>query len=203
MKVGVMMASSDRQTWVLASHNQGKIKELREILLPRDVDLKSAAELDLAEPEETESSFEGNAALKAEAACRATGLVCVADDSGLSVDALNGDPGIYSARWAGPDKDFAAAMARVHNELGDKPRTARFVCVIAVARPGAEVETYRGEVVGEISWPPRGDAGFGYDPVFQPEGETRTFAQMRSEEKRAMSHRARALAKMVAAEFGA
>ncbi|WP_300527651.1 RdgB/HAM1 family non-canonical purine NTP pyrophosphatase [Maricaulis sp.] len=197
------MASSDRQTWVLASHNQGKIKELREILLSRAIDLKSAGELDLPEPEETETTFEGNAALKAQAACQATGLVCVADDSGLSVDALGGDPGIYSARWAGPDKDFAAAMTRVHEALGDKARTARFVCVIAVARPGEPVRTYRGEVVGEIAWPPRGTDGFGYDPVFQPEGETRTFAQMTSAEKRSMSHRARALAAMTAAEFEA
>lgn len=196
-----MMASSDRQTWVLASHNQGKIKELMEILRSRDIDLKGAGELDLAEPEETETTFEGNAALKAEAACRATGLVCIADDSGLAVDALNGDPGIYSARWAGPDKDFSSAMERVHRELGDQARTARFVCVIAVARPGKAVQTYRGEVIGDIVWPPRGDAGFGYDPVFRSEGEARTFAQMSADEKRAMSHRARALAKMIAAEL--
>ncbi len=193
---------SDTETWVLASHNAGKIKELSAILAPFGIALKSAADLDLPEPEETENSFEGNAALKARAACEATGLVCLADDSGLSVDALGGAPGIYSARWAGEPRDFNRAMAKVHEELGDAAdRTARFVCVIALARPDGSVAHYRGEVVGEIVWPPRGEAGFGYDPIFQPEGETRTFAEMQAEEKRAMSHRGRALALMSKAEL--
>jgi XTP/dITP diphosphohydrolase len=191
-------------TWVLASHNAGKIKELQEILRPRDIVLKSAAELDLPEPEETETTFEGNAALKARAACEATGLVCLADDSGLSVDALGGAPGIYSARWAGEPRDFRRAMQRVNDELGDSAdRTARFVSVIAVARPGGPVAHYRGEVTGDIVWPPRGEGGFGYDPLFRPHGETRTFGEMSPGEKRALSHRARALDLMIRSEFPA
>ena len=190
-------------TWVLASHNVGKIKELRAILEPRGIALKGAADLALPEPEETESTFEGNAALKARAACGATGLVCLADDSGLAVDALDGAPGIYSARWAGEPRDFARAMQRVNDELGDNPdRTARFVSVIALARPDGRLAHYRGEVTGEIVWPPRGTGGFGYDPVFQPLGETRTFGEMEPAEKQALSHRARALEAMIAAELG-
>lgn len=191
------------ETWVLASHNAGKIKELRAILEPRGIALKSAADLALPEPEETESTFQGNAALKARAACEATGLICLADDSGLAVDALDGAPGIYSARWAGEPRDFDRAMQRVHDELGGNPdRTARFVSVIALARPDGSLAHYRGEVTGAIVWPPRGSGGFGYDPVFQPEGERRTFGEMEPAEKQALSHRARALEAMIAAEFG-
>lgn len=194
---------SEQETWVLASHNAGKIKELRAILEPRGIALKSAAELDLPEPDETGASFEDNAALKARAACAATGLTCLADDSGLAVDALGGAPGIHSARWAGEPRDFARAMERVRAELGDSAdRSARFVSVIALARPDGRLARYRGEVAGEIVWPPRGDGGFGYDPIFRPEGEARTFAEMTPEEKQALSHRARALAAMAAAEFG-
>jgi len=197
------MVISDGETWVLASHNAGKIKELRDILAPRGIALKSAAELELPEPEETEPTFEGNAALKARAACEATGLVCLADDSGLAVDALDGAPGIYSARWAGEPRDFGRAMQRVHDELGEAAdRTARFVSVIALARPDGSISHYRGEVAGTIVWPPRGTGGFGYDPVFCPAGESRTFGEMAPEEKRALSHRARAVAAMIAAEFG-
>ena len=193
------------KTWVLASHNAGKIKELANILAAHGLDLKSAADINLPEPEETESTFEGNAALKSEAASEATGLVCLADDSGLSVDALGGEPGIYSARWAGEPRDFSRAMQRVHDELenrGAGDRTARFVCVIALSAPGEPTRLYRGEVEGEIVWPPRGEAGFGYDPIFQPKGHHRTFAQMSSDEKKTMSHRGRALEAMIAAEFG-
>ena len=191
------------KTWVLASHNAGKIKELRAILEPRGIALKSAADLSLPEPEETESTFEGNAALKARAACEATGLVCLADDSGLAVDALDGAPGIYSARWAGEPRDFARAMQRVQDALGDSAdRSARFVSVIALARPDGSIAQYRGEVTGEIVWPPRGTGGFGYDPVFQPHGEARTFGEMDAADKQALSHRARALEAMIAAEFG-
>jgi XTP/dITP diphosphohydrolase len=172
-------------------------------LEPRGIVLKGAADLALPEPDETESTFEGNAALKARAACEATGLVCLADDSGLAVDALDGAPGIYSARWAGEPRDFARAMQRVNDELGDNPdRTARFVSVIALARPDGRLAHYRGEVTGEIVWPPRGAGGFGYDPVFRPLGETRTFGEMDPAEKQALSHRARALEAMIAAEFG-
>lgn len=194
------------RTWVLASHNAGKIKELGDILAPRGLVLKSAADINLVEPEETESTFEGNAALKSEAATKATGLVCLADDSGLSVDALDGDPGIYSARWAGEPRDFDRAMRIVHEKLEAKAsedRFARFVCVIAVSRPGQKTRLYRGEIEGEIVWPPRGEAGFGYDPIFQPKGHERTFAQMSAHEKKSMSHRGRALEAMIAAEFKA
>jgi len=204
MKLQVRKRKLTKETWVLASHNAGKIKELRDILAPRNVTLMSAADLALPEPEETEETFEGNAALKSEAACKAVDKTCLADDSGLSVDALDGAPGIYSARWAGEPRDFDRAMQRVQDELGDSAdRTARFVCVIAVSRPGDATRTYRGEVVGQIVWPPRGEGGFGYDPVFQPDGHDRTFAEMSMEEKRALSHRGRALAAMIDAEFGA
>ncbi|MBR9825108.1 MAG: RdgB/HAM1 family non-canonical purine NTP pyrophosphatase [Alphaproteobacteria bacterium] len=193
-----------QETWVLASHNAGKIKELKDLLERRDVSLLSASDLSLPEPDETEPTFEGNAALKAEAAAKAVEKVCLADDSGLSVDALDGAPGIYSARWAGEPRDFQRAMQRVHDALGaSRDRTARFVCVIAVAKPGSKTRLYRGEVEGEIVWPPRGEAGFGYDPIFQPKGYDRTFAQMSMEEKRALSHRGRALALMMEAEFKA
>lgn len=193
---------STESTWVLASHNAGKIKELQQILAPLGIALKSAADLDLPEPEETETTFEGNAALKAKAACEATGLVCLADDSGLSVDALDGAPGIYSARWAGEPRDFGRAMQRVQDALADSAdRTARFVCVIALARPDGSLTYYRGEVVGEIVWPPRGDGGFGYDPIFRPQGHERVFAEMSAEEKRQLSHRGRALDAMMQAEF--
>lgn len=193
-----------RETWVLASHNAGKIKELTDILERRDVSLLSAQDLSLPEPDETEETFEGNAALKSEAAANAVNKVCLADDSGLAVDALDGAPGIYSARWAGEPRDFQRAMARVHEELGDSAdRTARFVCVIALSRPGETTRLYRGEVVGKIVWPPRGEGGFGYDPIFQPEGHDRTFAEMSLEEKRSLSHRGRAVAAMIDAEFDA
>ena len=193
---------STESTWVLASHNAGKIKELQQILAPLGIVLKSATDLDLPEPEETETTFEGNAALKAKAACEATGLVCLADDSGLSVDALDGAPGIYSARWAGEPRDFGRAMQRVQDALADSAdRTARFVCVIALARPDGSLTYYRGEVVGEIVWPPRGDGGFGYDPIFRPQGHERVFAEMSAEEKRQLSHRGRALDAMMQAEF--
>lgn len=194
-----------QETWVLASHNAGKIKEMEQILAPFGVVLKSAVDLDLPEPDETETTFRGNAALKALAACEAIGLPCLADDSGLSVDALGGDPGIYSARWAGEPRDFMRAMQRVETGLstaGATDRTARFVCTIALARPGAEVRFFDGEVAGEIVWPPRGPGGFGYDPIFQPRGHTVTFGEMSSDEKRQLSHRARALDAMIAAEFG-
>jgi len=196
---------SEQETWVLASHNPGKIKELEVLLAPCGIALKGAAGLGLDEPEETETTFEGNAALKARAAWAATGLTSLSDDSGLSVDALGGAPGVLSARWAGEPRDFDAAMRRVHEALlasGSEDRTARFVCVIALCRGAGEVSYYRGEVEGEIIWPPRGEGGFGYDAIFQPSGHDRTFAEMTAAEKRAMSHRGRALAALLAAEFG-
>tara|TARA_R110000744_G_scaffold84678_4_gene165740 strand:- start:48113 stop:48709 length:597 start_codon:yes stop_codon:yes gene_type:complete len=196
---------SDQKTWVLASHNPGKIKELQALLASSGIALKGAAGLGLDEPKETEPTFEGNAALKAKAAWQVTGLTCLSDDSGLSVDALGGEPGIFSARWAGEARDFAMAMRRVHHALqasGSEDRTARFVCVVALCRPDGEIALYRGEVAGQIVWPPRGEGGFGYDAIFQPHGHDRTFAEMSAAEKRALSHRGRALATLMAAEFG-
>lgn len=183
---------------VLATHNPGKVKEIAALLDGYVERFSSAGELDLPEPEETGATFEENAILKARAASQSAGLPALADDSGLCVYGLGGAPGIYSARWAGPEKDFDAAMQRVHDELGDNPdRRAAFVCVLALVQPDGSVETFEGRVEGSIVWPPRGDQGFGYDPFFVPDGETRTFAEMAPAEKKAMSHRARAFASMV------
>lgn len=162
--------------------------------------VQGASELGLEDPEETEKTFSGNAFLKARAASRASGGVALADDSGLCVTALNDDPGIYSARWAGEPRDFQVAMKRVHDALvkkGAKDWSARFVCVLALVHPDGEEISFTGEVHGTISWPPRGTDGFGYDPIFIPEGHARTFAQMTAEEKKSMSHRARAFEKLI------
>ena len=191
--------------WVIASHNAGKISEIAELIAPFGLRAIGAEEAGIDEPEETEDSFSGNALLKARAGAAASGRVSLADDSGLAVAALGGAPGVYSARWAGSPRDFNAAMARVHEELeaeGARDRSARFVCVLALAHPDGATATFEGAVDGQIVWPPRGDQGFGYDPVFQPEGQTRTFAQMDAAEKRTMSHRARAFAKMTESVFG-
>jgi XTP/dITP diphosphohydrolase len=188
--------------WVVASHNPGKIEEIAALLQPFGIDTVAAATLGLAEPEETGDSFEANAALKAEAAATATGLAALADDSGLVVPALGGAPGILSARWAGPQKDFGAAMERVRRELGDRDRAASFVAVLALARPGGGTALYRGDVGGRLVWPPRGSRGFGYDPIFVPDGYSMTFGEMEPGEKHQISHRARAFAKLVAACFG-
>ncbi len=185
---------------VVASHNAGKVREIAALLAPLGVEAISAATLGLAEPEETESTFAGNAILKARAAAQASGLPALADDSGLEVFGLGGAPGIYSARWAGPAKDFALAMARVWRELAGKPeRAARFVSVLALAEPGGEVRTFEGEARGEIVWPPRGDKGFGYDPIFLPVGSARTFGEMSQTEKLPLTHRARAFEQLLAA----
>ncbi|MEQ1619555.1 MAG: RdgB/HAM1 family non-canonical purine NTP pyrophosphatase [Terricaulis sp.] len=187
---------------VVASHNAGKVREIAALLAPLGVEAVSAAELGLPEPEETEASFVGNAALKARAAGEATGLPALADDSGLEVFALGGDPGIYSARWAGEERDFGMAMERVWEELralGGGDRSARFVCVLALARPGEEIRCFEGEARGAIVWPPRGEEGFGYDPIFQPIGHDRTFGEMRHDEKLPLTHRARAFEKLLAA----
>lgn len=192
--------------WILATHNPGKIKELAEFLSPYGIALRGAAQLGLPDPEETETTFAGNAALKAMAARDATGLTALADDSGLAVAALGGEPGIHSARWAGEPRDFERAMGRVHTELSDtglKDWSASFVCVLALAEPGKGVRFYEGRVDGTIVWPPRGAGGFGYDPIFVPEGETRTFGEMIPEEKKRYSHRARAFDALVASEFAA
>ena len=183
---------------VVASHNEGKVREIGELLAPLGIAPVSAGSLGLAEPEETGATFVDNALIKSRAAAAASGLPCVADDSGLEVFALGGAPGVVSARWAGPNKDFAAAMARVHDELGDaKDRGARFVCVLALTDPNGEEIVCEGEVRGEITWPPRGANGFGYDPIFVPEGRAQTFGEMEAAAKHAMSHRARAFAKLI------
>ena len=187
---------------VVASHNLGKVREIRELLEPFKADVISAGELNLPEPEETESTFIGNAKLKALAAAKASGLMALADDSGLAVSALNGAPGIYSARWAGPTKDFKIAMDRVEREMVGKPdRTAKFVCALALCWPDGHCEAFEGEVLGALSFPPRGAMGFGYDPIFVPTGFATTFAEMEPAAKHAMSHRAAAFKQLVAACF--
>jgi len=188
---------------VVASHNAGKVREIGELLAPFGLDVVSAAALDLPEPEETEPDFAGNARLKAVAAAKASGLPALADDSGLVVEALGGAPGIHSARWAEGDggRDFMRAMTRVWEELearsAPEPRRAHFVCALALAWPDGATRVFEGRVHGRIVWPPRGNHGFGYDPIFLPEGESRTFGEMPPEEKHAMSHRARAFAKLL------
>src|SRR5437870_514903 len=188
---------------VIASHNLGKIDEIAALLAPFGVPTVGAATLGLPEPEETGATFEENAELKARAAAEASGLVAIADDSGLVVPALGGAPGIYSARWAGPGKDFRPAMARVERELGQKHRRAHFVAVLALAWPpvdhGGHIEMFRGEAHGALTFPPRGERGFGYDPIFVPDGYDETFGEMGPELKQLISHRARAFAKLAAA----
>lgn len=187
---------------VAATHNKGKVSELKDLFEPMGFDVVSALDLDLPEPEETESTFAGNAILKAKAAAVATGAPALSDDSGLAVAALGGAPGIYSARWAGEPRDFGAAMAKVERELeeiGATDRTAKFVCALAVVWPDGHAEVFEGEVHGELVWPPRGEKGFGYDPVFVAEGEQITFGEMDPDRKHAMSHRANAVKKLKAA----
>ncbi|MDX2274231.1 MAG: RdgB/HAM1 family non-canonical purine NTP pyrophosphatase [Hyphomonadaceae bacterium] len=187
---------------VVASHNAGKVREISALISPLGLQAVSAAELNLPEPEETGATFVENAVLKARASAEASGLPSLSDDSGLAVAALDGAPGIYSARWAGPNKDFNAAMQRVWNELGAagaRDLRAKFVCVLALAFPGGEVEAFEGEAHGQIVWPPRGEKGFGYDPMFVPNGQTRTFGEMTHEEKLPLTHRARAFEKFLAA----
>jgi XTP/dITP diphosphohydrolase len=182
---------------VIASHNKGKVREIALLLGAYVSEFPSAGELGLPEPEETETTFVGNAELKARAAAKGSNLPALADDSGLVVPALNGDPGIYSARWAGPDKDFAVAMERVRRELGDKDTSAYFVCALALAWPDGEVEAVEGRVYGRLVFPPRGEKGFGYDPIFIPDGHDITFAEMDPDDKHRMSHRADAFAQLV------
>ena len=186
---------------VIASHNPGKLDEITALLTPFGVVAFGAGALGLPEPEETGASFEENAELKARLAAEASGLPALADDSGLVVPALGGAPGIHSARWAGPQKDFRGAMGRVERELGQKDRRAHFVAVLALASPDGEVTTWRGESHGNLVWPPRGDKGFGYDPMFVPDGYAMTFGEMDADLKHQISHRARAFAKLVAACF--
>jgi XTP/dITP diphosphohydrolase len=192
----------DGKRLIIASHNPGKVREIDDLLRPFAVAVISAGALALPEPEETGATFEANSELKARAAAAAAGEPALADDSGLVVPALGGAPGIYSARWAGPAKDFSIAMRRVEDELAGKPdRRAHFVAVLSLAWPGGHVETFRGEVHGRLVWPPRGTLGFGYDPMFQPDGSRLTFGEIEPEEKHRISHRADAFRKLVAACF--
>ncbi len=193
------------QKLVIATHNKGKVKEINDLLAPFGVIAISAGELGLDEPEETETTFSGNALLKARAAANASGLPALADDSGLMVDALDGDPGIYSARWAGEGRDFYAAMSLVETKLKEKNATdfgAQFVCALALVMPEGEEKVFEGIVRGQLEFPPRGTEGFGYDPIFVANGETITFGEMEPAKKHAMSHRARAFEKLVAEIFG-
>lgn len=196
---------------VIASHNSGKVSEIEALIRPLGIVAVPAAELGLPEPEETGATFEENAEIKARAAAEATQLPALADDSGLAIDALNGEPGIHSARWAVPDKDFARAMRLVEERMQQAgarsaaERGGRFVAVLCLAFPGGDTLNWRGEIEGEIVWPPRGNRGFGYDPMFLPEGHARTFGEMEADEKHGwdptrtpLSHRARAFAQFAA-----
>jgi XTP/dITP diphosphohydrolase len=185
---------------VVASHNPGKVREIKALLGPHGIEPISAGDLKLPEPEETGTTFIANAELKARAAADASGHPALADDSGLWVDALDGAPGIYSARWAGPNKDFRIAMARVEKELREKSTanlSARFVCALSLAVPHGEVQSFEGEVHGRLTFPPRGTRGFGYDPIFVPEGWEQSFAEIDPQLKSDMSHRARAFEKLL------
>ena len=196
---------------VIATHNAGKLREMQELMAPFGVAAVSAGDLGLPEPEETGMTFAENAALKAHAAAKAAGLPALADDSGICVAALDGAPGIFSARWAGPGKDFAYAMRRVEEELDRRgatsaeDRRAHFVSALVVAWPDGHEELFEGRVFGTLVWPPRGDRGFGYDPMFQPDEHERTFGEMANDEKHGwghgegLSHRARAFSKLAAA----
>ena len=203
---------------VIATHNSGKLREFRELLAPFPLDLVSAGELGLPEPDETGTTYAENARIKAESAARGSGLPALSDDSGLCVHALWGAPGLFSARWAGPDKDFASAMARVEEDLQDRgalspaDRGAAFVAALSLAWPTGEALDVEGHVPGVVVWPPRGELGFGYDPIFLPEGHHRTFGEMDADEKHGvvwdhdgratgLSHRARAFGELMAALF--
>lgn len=208
------MRKLDTKTIVVASHNAGKIREIEDLIGPFGFSAKSAAELKFEEPDETGTTFEENATIKALASAKASGLPALSDDSGLVIDALDGAPGVYTANWAEKEdgtRDFSMAMEKVEKALADKgitetrDRTARFVSVLCLAWPDGHTELFRGEVEGHVVWPPRGTQGFGYDPVFQPDGYETTFGEMSAEEKHgwkpgdatALSHRARAFKRFV------
>ena len=193
-----MQSLLNYDTLIVATHNPGKLREFQTLLAPYVKRILSAGELGLVEPEETGVTFTENALLKARAAV-ASGHIALADDSGLCVNALNGDPGLYSARWAGPNKDFPMAMQKIHDALGNmQNRSAYFICVLALVCPDGRTECFEGRIDGDIVWPPRGDKGHGYDPVFRPKGDTRTFAEMPEDEKNTISHRGLAVRKLIA-----
>ena len=187
-------------TLVIASHNEGKVRELTELFAPCGIECISAASLGLPEPEETGATFADNAKLKAIAAAKAAGMLACSDDSGLEVEALGGAPGIHSARWSGPNKDFRVAMERVRHELetsGTTDHRANFTCALALAAPNGDAVAVTGKVHGTIVWPPRGTRGFGYDPIFVPEGYSETFGEMEPELKNLLSHRMHAFEKLM------
>lgn len=187
---------------VIASHNTGKVQEIAELLHPYGIVVFPADEMGIEEPEETGDTFAANAEIKAVASAKQANLPALADDSGLSVRALDGKPGIRSARWAGPERDFRVAMEKVNKELGSaEDRSAEFVCALCIAWPDGACRIYEGRVKGTIVWPPRGENGFGYDPIFLPEGGELTFGEMTAKDKHVISHRARAFAKLVADLF--
>jgi XTP/dITP diphosphohydrolase len=203
MDAGFRLSRGD--SLVVATHNAGKLREFRDLFDPLGVTVLSSGELGVEEPEETGETFEANAELKAVATAMATGRLALADDSGLAVAALAGAPGVYSARWAGEPRDFYRAMAKVEDELqalgaaAQKDRAAEFVCVLCVANPSGAVQFFKGTAPGHLIWPPRGEKGFGYDPIFVPEGYDVTFGEMDPAKKHAISHRAKAFAAFSAA----
>ena len=183
---------------VVASHNEGKVREIRDLLAPLGRSVVSAKELNLSEPDETGDTFVANALLKGRAAVAGSGITSLADDSGIEVAALNGDPGIYTARWAGPDRDFMVAMSRVNKAMGDAAdRRANFTAVLAMCWPDGHCETFEGKVFGTLVWPPRGEKGFGFDPMFVPDGYDVTFSEMDPAIKHTISHRAVAFKKLM------
>ena len=193
---------------LIATHNKGKLDEMAALLEPYGVSVVGAADLDLPEPEETETTFVGNARIKAHSAAKATGLPALSDDSGIEIDALDGAPGVYTADWAETDngRDFIMAMTKTHTLLEEKnaphPRTARFCCTLVLAWPDGHDEVFEGVMPGHVTWPMRGDQGHGYDPIFVPDGYDITFGEMGRWEKNKISHRARATAKFISANFG-
>lgn len=196
------------ETLVVASHNPGKLREIADLIRPYGLTAVSAGELGISEPEETEGTFAGNARLKALHSARTASLPALSDDSGLEVGALGGQPGIYSARWAGPAKDFDVAMRTVSDRvrevggwIGEGP-VANFTAALCLAFPDGSNEVFEGRVFGRLVWPPRGDKGFGYDPMFLPDGERQTFGEMEPARKHTISHRARAFARLVEACLG-
>ena len=190
-------ASLAGKTLVIASHNAGKVAEINEMVTPLGIRAISAGEANVPEPEETGSTFEENAVLKAKHCMEVTGLPSLADDSGLVVPAIGGAPGIYSARWAGADKNFNIAFERIRRELGDKPASAYFICVLALCMPDGHTVTFEGRIDGALTFPPRGSKGFGYDPIFIADGYGITFGEMEPDIKNSISHRARAFARLL------
>ena len=200
--LGKIMRKVTETSLVIATHNAGKLREIQELLAPFGLSVTSAGELGLPEPEETEDSYIGNALLKARTAAQASNMLALADDSGFAVTALGGMPGIYSARWAGPTKDFSIGMQRVLDELGDaEDRSAAFVCSLALVWPDGHEEALEARVYGSVAQDMRGSNGFGYDPLFIPDGFDITFGEMEPEKKKAMSHRAKAFEQLVETYF--